>query len=78
MKKSVETITNGTIDDSMWQTILETMYREEDSNELQAKIRDAIEERAQERYLNQSKANISLNTSKRSLSPVKVTKGLST
>jgi len=34
MKKSVETITNGTIDDSMWQTILETMYREEDSNEL--------------------------------------------
>jgi len=34
MKKSVDAITNGAIDDSMWQTILETMYREEDSNEL--------------------------------------------
>jgi hypothetical protein len=31
MKKSVDVIINGTVDDSMWLTILDTMYREEDS-----------------------------------------------
>ena len=34
LKKSVDAITNGSIDDSMWLTILDTMYRTEDSQEL--------------------------------------------
>ena len=59
----------------MWLRILDKMYKEEDKDELSERVRNAIDKRAEERYLNQSRANSTINTnanaSIRSASPVK-------
>lgn len=48
MQKYLEETQNGKIEDWIWTKILDKMYEDQDSNHLQERIREVIENRVQQ------------------------------